>query len=161
MGFGGFITKVFTPVRLKKRTFDPEKVDIQDITLPKILLDLDPTLIKSMLKEELSTYKSLGYSTAIRKELDIKIYHSFQMGTILRYLQLGNDLFIANKDKIFPEFIIKLSKKQLIYKVFEIFDRYDRTIEKGLSTQNLTMQLKWTPAEIGYILYYLTVYKDE
>ena len=161
MGLGGLFKKVFSPTRLKKRTFDPEKVDIQDITLPKIIYNLDIKLVKSMVKEEIATYKSLGYSSSIATNLDVKSYHSFQMGNILRYLQSDEDLFIPNKEKIFPKFILNIAKKSLMYKVFEIFDRYDRIIAKNLTAKELTTQLQWTPVEIGYILYYSTVYKDD
>ena len=61
MGFGSIVKKAFTPIRLKKRKFDPKKVDIEGIKLPKIIEDFEVRTIISFVKEEIATYRSLGY----------------------------------------------------------------------------------------------------
>ena len=162
MGLGGILKKAFTSVKLKKREFDPEMVDIQDIELPLVIIDLDNELIKTMLKEELATYKSLGYKDKPIGALDVLTYHSFQIGILLRFLQLDYELFIPDRTKFFPSYILDIDKDALIYKVFEIIDRYDKHVPKAKNVAvNLTTQLRWSPLEAGYVLYYLSVYQSD
>ena len=160
MGLGGMLKKAFNPIRLKKREFDPQRVDINDITLPKIIEDLDIAIIKSMAKEEISTYKSLGYKDKSLGALEVNTYHSFQIGVLLRYYKLDLDLFIPNKQEIFSRFILNHSRESLQDKIFEIVYRYDTTVPKQPNAVNLTTQLKWSPLDAGYLLYFLSIYKE-
>jgi len=160
MGFGNFVKNAFTPVKLKKRVFDPEKVSIEDIKLPKILNDLDRDVIISMVKDEVVTYKSLGYKDKSLGALDVNVYHSFQIGTILKYLQLGYDLFIPNKKEVFSTFMLKYPYESLQSKVFDIIKEYDKKVSKMASENELISDMRWSPLDINYLLFYLTVYKD-
>ena len=160
MGFGGMLKKAFKSVKLKKREFDPEKLDINDITLPKIIEDLDRAIIVSMAKEEVATYKSLGYKDKTLGALEANSYHSFQIGVLLRYYKLDLDLFIPNKDDIFNPFILNQSREAIQEKIFDIVERYDKIVPKEPSSMTLTTQLKWSPLEAGYLLYFLSTYKE-
>jgi len=159
MGLGGVLRKVFTSTKLKKRVFDPELVSIEDIKLPKIIDQLEPKLIVNMTKEEISTYKSLGYKDKSLGALEVRIYHSFQVGVILKYLQLDYDLFIPNSDQIFPKFVKNYPFESLQGKVFELIANYDKHIAKDPSGKKLIDDLRWSPLDVTYLLYYLTIYK--
>lgn len=160
MGLGGMMKKAFTSVKLKKRVFDPEKLSIEDIVLPKVLNNLEVDVVKSMVKEELSTYKSLGYKDRSLGKLEAKSYHSFQIGVILKYLQLNYDLFIPNKEKTFPEFVTSYHFESLQIKVFDIVALFDKKIDKGSNGAQLARDIRWSPLDITYLLYYLSLYKD-
>ncbi len=160
MGLGGFVKNIFNPVRLKKRTFDPEKVSIEDIKLPRIIDYFNSSITRSMVKEEISTYSSLNYKNKTMDELDNKEYHSFQIGIILKYLQLDYDLVVTNKDKIFPSFMKNIPSDTLQVKVFDIIAQYDKDIPKDPTGKQFTLDIRWTPLDAKYLLYYLTVYKE-
>ncbi|RLA78005.1 MAG: hypothetical protein DRG78_16130 [Epsilonproteobacteria bacterium] len=161
MGLGGVMKKIFTPTKFKKRVFDPEMISIEDIKLPKIIDQLDSKIIKSMVKEEISTYKSLGYKDKSLGALEVKTYHSFQVGCILKYLQLDYDLFIPNNSEIFPSFVTNYPFESLQTKVFEVINNYDKTIAKDPSGPKLINDISWSPLDVTYLLYYLTVYKNK
>ncbi len=159
--FNGVAKKVFESIRLKKRVFDPEKVSIEDVQLPKIISDLGDKLVSNMIKEEISAYRSLGYKDKSLGALEVNTYHSFQIGVILKYLQLDHDLFIPNKNEIFPSFVKDYTFESLQVKVFDIIDLYDKIAPKDPSKQNLIDHIKWSPLDATYLLYYLTVYKEK
>jgi hypothetical protein len=159
MGLGGLVKKFFKPVKLKKRDFDPEKVSIEDVRLPKILNSLGNDIIFAMMKEEISTYKSLGYHDKTLETLERKTYHSFQIGTMLRFIQSRLDILVVDTNKIFPSMITMLSFDSLQLKVFNIIGLYDKKIKKDLSGTQLINDIEWTPLDAGYLLYYIVQYK--
>ena len=161
MGLGGIVKKVFTSVKLKKRVFDPEKVSIEDIVLPKIIRNLGADITISMVKEEITTYNSLGYKDKSIETLERKVYHSFQIGIILKYLQLDLSLTGRYKKDIYPDFVHKLQFEALQTKVFDIIDMYDKNVKKDLVGAQLINEIEWTPLDATYLLYYLTIYKDK
>ncbi len=153
------IKKAFRPTRLKKRVFDPQKVSIEDIRLPDVINELGEQTVISITKEEISTFKSLDYKNKSLETLEHNAYHSFQIGVILKYLQLDIDLFTPNAKEIFPEFIQKFSLESLQSKVFNIIALYDKKIKKDMTQIQLTNDIEWTPLDAAYLLYYLCIYK--
>ena len=59
--FGSMGKKILKSIKIKKRVFDPEKMSIEDISLPRVLKNLDSDNLTSVIAEEISTFKSLGY----------------------------------------------------------------------------------------------------
>ncbi len=104
MGLGSIVNRIFTPVRLKKRVFDPEKIEIVDLDLPNFIENFDSSTITSMVKEEVATFKSLNYKDKRDDELKTKEYHSFQIGIILKFFKLEYDLRLNDSKDIFPNF---------------------------------------------------------
>jgi len=143
--------------RLKKRTFDPEAMSIEDISLPNALMNLDPEEIKNMIEKEVSTFKSLGYNNKTLDQLKINEYHSYQIGMMLRYIKEERVFLIADIEKIIPIFIMGATKQQLHIKVFDIVYRYDLGINKDMRLDELEKEIKWTPREAGYLLRYLNM----
>ncbi len=160
MGLGGLIRKVFTPIKLKKRVYDPEKVSIEDIKLPRIIDYFNSQVIITMVKEEVVTYKSLKYKDKTIDELTKITYHSFQIGVLMKYLQFNYDLFIPNKEKVFPSFVLNMPFETLQVKIFDIIALYDDVIPKDPTGKELIEDIRWTPLDTTYLLYYLTIYKD-
>jgi hypothetical protein len=152
----GIINKVtqIAP-KLKKRTFDPEAMSIEDISLPTSLMDLDIEEIRSIIENEVATFKSLGYKNKTLEQLKIMEYHSYQIGLMLRYIKEDRFFLIPYVDEIVPSFIMGATKKQLHIKVFDIVYRYDLGISKTISIEQLEKEIKWTPKEAGYLLRYL------
>ena len=141
--------------RLKKRTFDPEAMSIEDISLPLVFIDMDLNEIRSIIEDEVKTYRSLGYLNKTLENLKVLEYHSFEVGIILRYIQANRVLKIHNIDKIIPSFIMGATKKQLHIKVFDIVYRYDNSVLKNRSVDQLQNDIRWTPQEVGYLLRYI------
>ena len=143
--------------RLKKRTFDPEAMSIEDIALPNALMELDIEQVKKMIESEVSTFKSLGYKNKTLENLKVMEYHSFQIGLMLRFIKEERVFLIPQLDEINPSFINGATKSQLHKKVFDIVYRYDLGVDKNKSLVNLEQENKWTPQEAGYLLRYLSL----
>ncbi len=86
LGFGP-MKSMFSSVWLKKRKFDPELLDVNDIRLPLFFKTVDSPLVMAEIKTELKTFKSLGYRFRTINELENKEYHSYQMGMLLKSTQ--------------------------------------------------------------------------
>ena len=143
--------------RLKKRTFDPEAMSIEDISLPNALMNLDPEEIKNMIEKEVSTFKSLGYNNKTLDQLKINEYHSYQIGMMLRYIKEERVFLIADIEELIPSFIMGATRQQLHIKVFDIVYRYDLGVNKNMSLEELEKEIKWTPKEAAYLLRYLNI----
>ena len=141
--------------RLKKRTFDPEAMSIEDISLPNALMNLDVQVLKNMIEDEVSTFKSLDYKNKTLNQLKINEYHSYQIGIMLRYIKEDRVFLIPNIDDVIPNFIMGATKNQLHIKVFDIVYRYDLGVNKEMSLEELAKEIKWTPNEAAYLLRYL------
>jgi hypothetical protein len=156
MGFFSSIKNIFlqTP-KLEKRSFNPQKVSIEDVELPNLYKKLDSDTIKKAIKDEFSTYKSLNYKDKSLGALEVKTYHSFQIGMILRCLQLNCHFFIHNKKDIFPPFMENYSDDTIQSKVFDIIHSYDLDVSKAFSKSELLQHNMWSPLNATYLLYYL------
>lgn len=143
--------------RLKKRTFDPEAMSIEDISLPNALMNLDVEVIKNMIEEEVATFKSLDYKNKTLTQLKINEYHSYQIGIMLRYIKENRVFLIPNIEGIIPSFIMGATRNQLHIKVFDIVYRYDLGVNKEMSIEELAKEVKWTPSEAAYLLCYLNM----
>ncbi len=160
MGLGSVIKKIFIPPRLKKRTFDPEKIELIDLNLPDFIDTFNPDILSSMVREELSTFKSLGYKDKPLERLERKEYHSFQVGIILKFFLLENDLFITDKEDIFPKFILNTPRNKINEKIHYIINLYGNTVPSTLTGKALIDDVRWSPLDIAYLLYYLSIYKE-
>ncbi|MDC0932402.1 hypothetical protein OAR97_01010 [Arcobacteraceae bacterium] len=143
--------------RLKKRTFDPEAMSIEDISLPNSLMNLDVEDIKNMIEKEVATFKSLDYKNKTLEQLKINEFHSYEIGFMLRYIKEDRVFLIANIDEIIPSFIMGSTRNQLHIKVFDIVYRYDLGVNKMMSVDQLEKEIKWSPREAAYLLRYLNM----
>jgi hypothetical protein len=143
--------------RLKKRTFDPEAMSIEDISLPNSLMNLDVEDIKNMIEKEVATFKSLDYKNKTLEQLKINEFHSYEIGLMLRYIKEDRVFLIANIDEIIPSFIMGSTRNQLHIKVFDIVYRYDLGVNKMMSVDQLEKEIKWSPREAAYLLRYLNM----
>lgn len=143
--------------RLKKRTFDPEAMSIEDISLPNALMNLDPEDIKNMIEKEVATFKSLDYKNKTLEQLKINEYHSYQIGVMLRYIKEERVFLIADIEELIPNFIMGATRQQLHIKVFDIVYRFDLGVNKAMSLEELEKEIKWTPREAAYLLRYLNM----
>lgn len=160
MAFGGIFKKAFTSVKLTKREYDPEIVSINDIKLPIIYSTMDEDRVHRDIKSELQTYKSLGYRFKDRDKLEDKEYYSYQIGILLNALNNEADLKIRRPSEYIPEFIYKASNDTLAKQMSDIVKKFDAEVPKNISDIVARDQFIWTPIEAGYILYYLSIYKD-
>ena len=153
----GSIKKVFSSTRLKKRVFDPQKMSIEDITLPTCLKNIDSETSRELLKQEIDTFKSLGYVDQPIDQLKFPEYHSYQVGIILRFLKDDKVFLIPNPDKIIPSVALHITKRQLHTKVFDMIYRYNETVDPSFLKQELEKDVKWNPLEVAYLLHYVTL----
>lgn len=161
MGFGnGIMKNIFQSVRLTKRKFDPEMLDINDIKLPFYFTDLDINRVMRDLKSELQTFKSLGYRFRKIYELEKQEYHSMQIGILLKGLQLGLDLKVTNNESFFPDYVHTMNYTMVQSKISDIIKKYDTTVPKISSDAVLLNELIWTPLDACYLLFYLSFYKN-
>jgi hypothetical protein len=150
--------KLFSLSKLKKREFDPEKMSAEDISLPFIIEDIDKFILRNSLKEELKTFKSLGYKNKSIEELNKEFeYHSYQIGLIIRCLKDKILQIDSNTKEILPKEVTSLSKQQLHIKVFNIVYKYDNLIKRNFTQKQLEEDISWTPLDIAYLLYYLNL----
>ncbi len=159
LGFTTKVQNIFQNVWLKKRKFDPEMLDINDIKLPTYFSDFDNSRIIRDIKSELQTFKSLGYRFRKINELDKQEYHSLQIGTLLKALNSNIDLKVQKNQDYFPDFIYDFGYTTVQSKVSDIIKKYDSEVSKISTELQLRNQLIWTPLEAGYILFYLSFYQ--
>ncbi|MEA3554128.1 MAG: hypothetical protein U9R39_07000 [Campylobacterota bacterium] len=155
MSLFGSIGKAFSPTKIKKRTFDPEKMSVEDISIPVCLRNLDIDTAKNMINEEFGTFRSLGYKDKPLEQIKMKEYHSYQIGIILRCLQEDVVFFYPKIEEVLPSMVAHITKKQLHMKVFDIVYRYDNLVAKDALGQELIVDMQWTPLDMAYLLYYL------
>lgn len=160
MAFGGIFSKAFESVRLTKRVYDPELISIKDIELPLIFKSFDESRVQRDIKSELQTFKSLGYRFKDRNKLEDKEYYSLQIGIMLNALNHDIDLKIKNNKDYIPEFIYQSSNDTIIKQVSDIIKKFDKEVSKSISEIISKDEFIWTPIEAGYLLYYLSFYKD-
>ncbi len=160
MGDGFFQRTFFQSFRLKKRDYDPEIVEIKDIELPILYKYLDDARIFRDIKTELKTYKSLGYRFRKKSELQEQEYYSYQIGILLCALDRDIDLKIPNPKNVIPKFILDTRYEHVKVEVSDILKKFDSQVPKDLSDIITKDQFIWTPIEAGYLLYYLSIYKD-
>ena len=155
--FGSIKNTILAPIKIKKRVFDPEKMSIEDISLPSSIINIDNERIRDMIKEEVSTFKALDYRNKPLEQIKAKEYHSYQIGILLKYLKGDNVYAITNIDTILPTFVIGTTKRQLHTKVFDVVYRYDIGVDKDSRIDELKKEIKWTPLDAAYLLYYLSL----
>jgi len=155
--FGSIKNTILTPIKIKKRVFDPEKMSIEDISLPSTIINIDNERIRDMIKEEVSTFKALDYRNKPLEQIKAKEYHSYQIGILLKYLKGDNVYAITNIDTVLPTFVLGTTKRQLHTKVFDVVYRYDIGVDKDSKIDELKKEIKWTPLDAAYLLYYLSL----
>ncbi len=159
LGFGTNVQKMFSSVWLKKRKFDPEMLDVNDIKLPIYFKNIDSPRVMNEIKIELKTYKSLGYRFRKLNELDKAEYNSLQIGILLKALSLKIDLKVVANQDFFPEYIYNIGYTTVQSKVSDVIKKFDNEVSKISTELELQGQLIWTPLESGYILFYLSFYQ--
>lgn len=158
MGLGNIIrTALGIAPKLKKRRFDPEKMTVNDISLPPAFMGVSVDSLRDLIKSEVDTFESLSYKDKSYDELKIEEFHSYEVGIILRYLKDDNVYKNAKIDQILPIEVVNLSYKQLHLKVFEIVHRYDDLVNKKATLKELKEDIKWSPLEVAYLIRYLTL----
>jgi hypothetical protein len=162
MALGSMITKVFKLKKLKKRDYDPEIVDIQDIIMPTIYNNMDLTITNVEAKSELKSYKSLCYRFRTIQELtELKEYHAFQIGILLNAIKLKVEFKIDKPQDYIHKDIVNLDKRTINGKVSDLIKRFDKEIKKTSSENMLKKELLFTPIDASYLLYYLSFYYIE
>ncbi|MEA3289266.1 MAG: hypothetical protein U9Q04_03705 [Campylobacterota bacterium] len=154
--FGAIKKAINSGTRLKKRVFDPEKMSVEDITLPICLRGMDIEDARLKVKEEYDTFKSLGYVNMPIEKLKEQEYHAYQIGLILRFLQESKVYIMTDLDKVIPSLALHMTKRQLHVKVFDIVYRFNETVKSDWLKQDLERDLRWTPLEMAYLLRYAT-----
>ncbi len=155
--FSSIKKAVFTPARIKKRVFDPEKMSIEDIVVPRVIDMISSDRMRDIIKEELDTYKSMEYIDAPLDQLKFNEYHTYQVGLLLKYLKEDKVYPIQNIEKVIPNFILGTSKRQLHVKVFDVVFRYVNSLKADATIQELKETLNWTPLDVSYLFYYLNL----
>ena len=158
MALFGTMSKVFKGApKLKKRRFDPEKMSVEDIQLPRVFNIVFSEDIPDMIKEEVSTYKSMGYVNKPLDQLKDKEYHSYQIGIILKFLQEDKVFFLPDADKILNSAATVLTKRSLHIKVFDIVALYNEQVPKDALKQELMDDYRWSPLDMTYLLRYASL----
>ena len=160
MGFGGIFAKAFNSVILTKRDYDPELVTIDDVELPIIYNSMDDDRVQRDIKTELETFKSVGYRLSSNKNIENNEYNTYQIGILLNALKKDLDLKISVAKNYLPAFIYNSTNKTMKKQISDIIKKYDADVKKDISESNAREDYFWMPKDAGYILYYLSIYKD-
>lgn len=153
--FGSISNVIHNAPRFKKRRFDPEKMTIDDIILPEAINDIDPDKIRDMIKNEVNTYKALGYKDKPLEQLKVQEYHSYQIGLMLKYIKEERLYLIPQPQNVLPSYALNITKRQLHVKVFDVVYRYVNAVNKEQGEEKLKNELKWSPLDAAYLLCYL------
>ena len=157
MAMFGTIGRVFNSPKLKKRNFDPQKMSIEDIHLPRVFKQLERDELRRLVKDEIDTFKALDYKNKPDDQLTKPEYHSWQMGVVLQFLK--NDMvYLYNQiDSILPSKTVYITKKNLHIKVFDIVYHYDHEVKKDLLVEELKQDVRWSAQDMAYLLRYATI----
>ena len=164
MGFGSVFKQIARffrgSPRLKIRKYDPHVLSIEDLNLPLCINEISPLRVSNELKYELKDYISLDYKHANIERLNEKEYHSFQIGIMLKGIKDKLVLHVDNKEDVFPDFILKYDIKYLELKLMDIIEIYQKKVDRFASENMLKEDYIWTPLDATYLLYYLSIYKE-
>jgi hypothetical protein len=155
--FSSIKKKIASTIKIKKRVFDPEMMSAEDIVLPRIFNIVHIDGVRSFVKEELGTYKSLGYKDMPIEQLKVLEYHSYQIGMMIKAIKDDVVNIIPDVSAVLPSISTYITKRQLHMKVFEIVNRYESNVEKDELKEQLRNDLIWTPLDMAYLLYYLSL----
>jgi hypothetical protein len=145
----------FVP-KLTKMHFDPEKMSVEDIELPGVI-KRDEADLRETIRDEINTYKALGYIDLPVDQLKFPEYHSYQVGNIMKYIKEDNVFVAQDIEKILNSASTSITKRNLHIKVFDIVFRYNEYVEKDATKEELQGDIKWTPLEVSYLLRYATL----
>lgn len=88
-------------------------------------------------------------------QLKVKEYHSYQIGLMLKFIK-DEKIYITPKiEDVLPSFVMRTPKRQLHGKVFDIVYQYDNAVDKENSFEKLENDVRWTPLDAAYLLYYI------
>jgi len=156
MAMFGNVVKAFTTPRLKKRRFDPEKMSIEDIELPRRFNVISKDSLRPLIKEEIDTFKALGYKNKPDDQLKHLEYHSWQVGILLKFIKEDMVYLYDEIDNILPSKAVYMTKKNLHIKVFTIVYNYNQSVLEDATKENLEKDIKWSAQDVAYLLRYVT-----
>lgn len=128
-----------------------------DIELPMSIVNYDKQDMRITIKSEIDTFRLLGYKDKTLEDIKAVEYHSCQIGLMLKYVKDGKYFPIEKIEEIIPNFVLGATKKQLHIKVFDLVYRYDNSVDKTSSLEELEKQIIWTPLEAAYLLRYINM----
>ncbi len=155
--FGAIKNKISATVKIKKRVFDPEMMSAEDIVLPRVFNIVHIDSVKSSVKNEVGTFKSLGYKDMPIEKLKVLEYHSYQIGLMIKAIKEDVVNIIPDVSTVLPSISTYITKRQLHMKVFDIVNRYETNVEKDELKELLSKEVIWTPLDMAYLLYYLSL----
>jgi hypothetical protein len=158
-GASSVMSNMLDRFRLKKRKFNPDLLDIDDLHLPIEIKEMENDRILRDLKSNLKNYKLLGYRFKNESELhDLIEYNSLEIGILLRAIKDNIDLKVEKPKDHFGDGILNHHYGTVQSLVQDIIKKYERNVTKTLSERQLKNELLWTPVEAGQLLYYLSFY---
>ncbi|HFU76787.1 MAG TPA: hypothetical protein ENK66_11130 [Arcobacter sp.] len=156
---GSGMANMLDRFRLKKRKFNPDLLDIEDLHLPIEIKEMDHERILRDLKSNLKNYKLLGYRFKHESELNsLQEYNSLEIGILLRSVKDKIDLKVEKPKEYFGDVILNHHYGTIQSLVQDIIKKYERNVTKTLSEIQLKNEMLWTPIEAGQLLYYLSFY---
>jgi len=156
MAMFGSMAKVFSTPKFKKRKFDPEKMSIEDIDLPRRYNLIDKEALRPLIKGEIDIFKALDYKHKPDDQLKCLEYNSWQIGILLKFIKEDMVYLYNDIENILSSNAVYITKKNLHIKVFNIVYRYNQEIDKDDPKEILEKDIRWSPQDAAYLLRYIT-----
>jgi hypothetical protein len=131
------------------------------VNLPAVVQRLRQDELRELAREELSTYKALGYKNKLLKDMVDIQWHTWQVSVIIKMYKEDMDIFFPNYKDIFPKELIDQSTYTLEKKLYPIFERYNKDVSINGTKKYLREQIIWTSKDISILLLFLIKYKKD
>lgn len=126
------------------------------LTFPKEIDDMSRDDLRKHVKNDIDTFESIGYVNLTKDQLiAAKEWHSWQVSIMLQMYKMGETIFIAEKENIFPESIKELSKNSLERVIQNMISNYKNRANANAKKEILSKDAKWSAMEVGCLLYFI------
>lgn len=137
--------------------FKKESEIYQQIKTPKLLTSIRPNFIREVIREDISTYKFLGYAKNGEEEMRTNEWHSWQVSFMVKAIVDKIGVVIHNKEEVFPAYILSLDLEQAKQMAELLLSKYNEQVDSFLKKEQLQKDIRWSPLEVGHLLHYISL----
>jgi hypothetical protein len=138
---------------LEKYNSVVEVVNLNDLTFPKKIGEMDNTSLSKACKFVFDSYKAIDYKNKSANSLDKIEWHTWQVSMLLSFLKVYPAFFIPYDKDLFHNVILNLSDSQIENEMKKIFRKYKYNTNVEKNRDELSKDIMWAGREVSIILY--------
>ncbi|QKF66437.1 hypothetical protein AVENP_0878 [Arcobacter venerupis] len=137
----------------KKYNSVVEVVNLNDLTFPKKIGEMDNTSLSKACKFVFDSYKAIDYKNKSANSMDKQEWHTWQVSMLLAFLKVYPAFFIPFDKNLFHNVILNLSDSQVENEMRKIFRKYKYNTNIEKNRDELSKDIMWSGREVSMILY--------